>query len=254
MTTRIPVVLAGATGRTGKEVGRAIFHASDMELIGALAHRHAGMALGILWGEPAMTGFYVSESLSSITADRAVLVDFTEAESAYGRLIEAVERGWDIVVGTTGFSSRQRETLAYLVEKHQVGAALIANFSLGAWVLEKLAEDASRYFSQAEVLEAHVDTKRDRPSGTARRMAELLGRALKRDPESIPVHSIRLPGMVAHQTVVFGASGQVVSIRHDVHDRSAYAAGVLAAIRKVRELRGHVVTDLGEVLDPERGL
>lgn len=245
----IPAILAGATGRTGKEVGRAIYHAEDMELIGAIASRHRGQNLGAIWGEADLS-LVVSGNLAEIKADYAVLVDFTEAESSYGRLIEAVNRGWDIVVGTTGFNREQRETLAYLVEKNQVGAALIANFSLGAWILEKLSQEAAQYLGQVEVIEAHTDTKRDRPSGTAKRMAEVLGHLLKRDPAAIPVHSIRLPGMVAHQSVVFGASGQIVTLRHDVHDRSAYADGVLAAIRKVRDLRGRVVQDLGEIIRP----
>lgn len=247
MARRIAVVLAGATGRTGREVGKAIYREPDLQLVGAIARQHEGQPLGTLWGEPELSLDIVSD-IAAIEAESAVLVDFTEAESAYGRLVEAIGRRWDIVVGTTGFTPQQRETLGYLVEKQQVGAALIANFSVGAYVLERLAVEAARYFGAVEVIEAHVDRKKDRPSGTAKRMADMLAGALHRDPDSIPVHSIRLPGMVAHQTVIFGTSGQVVSLRHDVHDRSAYAAGVIAAIRKIHEMKGRVVQNLGDIL------
>jgi len=250
-TQPIPVVLAGATGKTGSAVGKAVWDAHDMELAAAVARRHRGVSLGLLWGIPELT-VTLTADLAEIERDYAVLVDFTEPESAYPRLVEAISRGWDIVVGTTGFSRREREHLAELVESRQVGAAVIANFSLGAWVAERLAIEASRYLGQVEVIEGHHQTKKDRPSGTAKRMAELLADAMGRDVDSIPVHSIRLPGMVAHQAVVFGSSGQLITIRHDVHDRSAYAAGVLAAIRQVHTFRGRVVNDLGEILDPGR--
>lgn len=246
----IPVVLAGATGRTGQAVGLAIHHAADMELIGAIAHTHRGEHLGAIWNDPGLDLTIVAD-IEEIRRDYAVLVDFTEPESAYTRLKAAIGRKWDVVVGTTGFSPEQRTDLSRLVEAENVGAALIANFSIGAWVLEKIASETSRYFDNAEVIEEHHAAKKDRPSGTALRMADLLAKSWRRDPADIPVHAVRLPGLVAHQTVIFGASGQVVSLRHDVHDRSAYADGVLRAIRKIHDLRGRVVNDLGEVLSSE---
>ncbi|MBX5467590.1 MAG: 4-hydroxy-tetrahydrodipicolinate reductase [Firmicutes bacterium] len=248
MSDKIPVVLAGASGRTGMAVGRELVQAPDIELVGAIALRHRGEHLGALWNDPRLD-LEVVGSLDEIPQAYAVLVDFTEPESSFERLRAAVLRGWDIVVGTTGFTLAQRSELARLVVERNVGAALIANFSVGAWVLEKVALEVSRYFDRAEVIEEHHAAKKDRPSGTALRMANLLAYSWRRDPKDIPVHSIRLPGLVAHQTVVFGASGQVVSLRHDVHDRSAYAAGVLQAVRKIHALKGRVVDDLGEVLE-----
>jgi 4-hydroxy-tetrahydrodipicolinate reductase len=249
MAERIRVALAGATGRTGREVGRAVLAAPDMELVAAIGARHAGEHLGALWGEPDLDVTIVESVAQAANAAPEVLIDFTEAESAFPRLLEAVRRGWSIVVGTTGFRAEQRQALAEAVAEHQVGAALIANFSVGAWVAERLAEQAARYFTAAEVVEGHHATKKDRPSGTALRLAALLAKTWRRDPEDIPVHAIRLPGLVAHQTVIFGAAGQVLSIRHDVHDRSAYADGVLAAVRKMHQLRGRLVDDLGEILE-----
>ncbi len=250
MDTTIKVVIAGASGKTGREVGKAILHAPDMELAGAVGHAHAGAALKDLWGEPS-TSLTVSGSLDTVPEGYAVLVDFTEPTSAYQRILEAIDRQWDVVVGTTGFSLEQREKIRALASQQHVGAALIANFSLGAWLLETLALQASRFMQQAEVLEAHSATKKDRPSGTAKRMQAILARAWDRDPDAIPVHSIRLPGMVAHQTVIFGTSGQTLTLQHDVHDRTAYTAGVLGAVRKIPTLRGQMVEDMGQIMAQE---
>ncbi len=249
-TARIPVVVAGITGKTGSAVGRAVYQAPDLALAGGLSRNHAGENLGALWGIEAFP-WVLGDTLGAFNLPHAVLVDFTEPETALPRLLEAAERGWDIVAGTTGFSAEGRVELANCVVRCGVGAAVIANFSLGAWVAERLAAEASRYFATAEILEGHHVTKRDRPSGTARAMAETLGQRMKRSPDDIPVHSLRLPGMVAHQTVVFGSQGQLLSIRHDVHDRTAYVDGVLAAIRWVCRVEGRMVTDLGEILDSE---
>lgn len=247
MTTAIPVVLAGASGKTGREVGRAIHQAHDMNLIAAIGQNHAGSTLQDLWSEPAAS-LTVRRSLDEVDVAYAVMVDFTEHLSCYERIMEAISRRWDIVVGTTGFTAEERVAIARAVEHYHVGAVLIANFSLGAWVMEQLAKQASRYFKKAEILEAHADTKKDKPSGTAKRMAQILAESWETAPDMIPAHAIRLPGMVAHQAVVFGASGQILTLRHDVHDRSAYAQGVLASIRKVSDFRGQVVQDLGDIM------
>lgn len=248
MAERTRVALAGATGRTGREVGRALVNAPDMDLVAAIGSAHKHEHLGALWGEPQVDLVVVDSIKEAALSHPDVLIDFTEPESAFSRLMEAVELGWSIVVGTTGFTLEQRRELGRSVVAHQVGAALIANFSIGAWVSERLAEQAAQYFQAAEVIEAHHEKKVDRPSGTAKRMASLLAKAWRRNSDDIPVHAIRLPGMVAHQTVIFGADGQTLSIRHDVHDRSAYAAGVLAAVRKMNTLEGRVVEDLGDIL------
>ena len=246
----IAVVVAGVTGRTGEAVARAIHQTSDLRLVGAIAKNHGGEHLGARWSDSGLDLAVIAtiDALSAPPSD-AVLVDFTEAESAFGRLEWAIQRKWDVVVGTTGFSQEQSQYLADLVERHQVGAAFIANFSIGAWFLERVAIEASQYFGQAEIVEEHHAAKRDRPSGTARRMQELLAQSWKRNLDDIPVHSIRLPGLVAHQTVIFGSDGQSLSFRHDVHDRSAYAQGVVQAVRKVHSLKGRVINDLGEILN-----
>lgn len=242
----IPVVVAGATGRTGRVVAEAVHKSRDMSLVGAIGHRSEGVPLGTLMGALDQPGV-IHRSIDDIPVDRAVLVDFTEPTSAFDRVLSAAERGWDMVVGTTGFTTRQQAQLAEVVQEMGIGAALIANFSIGAWVTEKMAETASRYFAHVELVEAHPDSKRDRPSGTARRMTQKLGEWMARPADAISVHAIRLPGMVAHQRILWGGDGEIVTIGHDVHDRTAYVAGVLAAIRTVRATRGRLLTDLDEI-------
>ena len=244
---KIGVVIAGASGKTGQAVGKACNQAKDMVVVGAIGQRHAGENLGTLWGDSELS-LTIAEHTDQISYPDAVLVDFTEPTSAFFRIMEALERGWDVVVGTTGFTPIQRNAFKDMVQKTGVGGVLVANFSLGAYVLESLARHAAQYFSTVEILEGHAMTKLDRPSGTAHRMVETLGEALDRPLDTIPIHSLRLPGMVAHQAVVFGAEGEVITLRHDVHDRQAYVNGVLTAIRGVRRFRGRLVTDLGELM------
>ena len=242
----IPIVVAGATGRTGRPVALGVHGAPDMALIGAVARHQAGLLLGPLIGEEDLD-VVVQRDLQDIAAEYAVLIDFTEAKSALDRSLYAMERGWDIVLGTTGFHEQEIARLDQAVRHTGVGAALIANFSLGSFVAEKMVELVSRYYSQVEVIEAHSHSKKDQPSGTARRMADLLGVFLDKPSDSIPIHSVRLSGMVAHQRTLFGGQGEVITIGHDVHDRGAYVAGVLAATRAVGLARGRLLTDLSEI-------
>ena len=243
---KIPVVIAGASGRTGHVIGVGIHQSSDMEITGAIGKRTAGRSLQSVLGLNDLD-LVIQSDLADIGAAEAVLVDFTDAASAVPRLLSALERGWDAVVGTTGFTDHHLAMFAARVRDTGASAAFIPNFSVGAWALEQMAQWAVRYFSEVEIIEAHGPAKKDRPSGTARRMAALLAEGLQKDPESIPIHSMRLNGMGAHQTVVFGAPDQVISLRHDVHGRTAYVEGVLSAIRKVRSETGRLITTMSEV-------
>lgn len=247
MTGPIRVVLAGASGRTGREVGKAILESPDMELVGAIGHRQAGRSVDAIW--PGVKSEIIITRELPLCDYPAILVDFTEPESAFQRVLEAVAQGWHVVIGTTGFTANQRDTMARQVADHGVGAALIANFSLGAWLLEHLVKEAAQYFTDAELVEAHHPHKRDRPSGTAKRIASTLASAWGKPDDEIPVHAMRLPGMVAHQAVIFGAPGQILTVRHDVHDRSAYTAGALQAIRHIDRFPGRLIQDLGELVE-----
>ncbi len=247
MTEPIRVVLAGASGRTGREVGKAILESPDIQLIGAIGHHQAGKAVDAVL--PGVKSEIIITSELPVCDYPVVLVDFTEPESAFWRILEAVAEGWHVVIGTTGFTADQRDTMARQVAEHGVGGALIANFSLGAWLLEHLVKESAQYFTEAELVEGHHPHKRDRPSGTAKRLAAMLASSWGKPKNEIPVHAMRLPGMVAHQAVVFGAPGQILTIRHDVHDRSAYTAGVLQAIRHIDRFPGRLIQDLGELVE-----
>ncbi|PSR34023.1 MAG: 4-hydroxy-tetrahydrodipicolinate reductase [Sulfobacillus benefaciens] len=247
MTGPIRVVLAGASGRTGREVGKAILESPDMELVGAIGHRQAGKSVDAIW--PGVKSEIIITRELPLCDYPAILVDFTEPGSAFQRVLEAAAQGWHVVIGTTGFTADQIDMMARQVADHGVGGALIANFSLGAWLLERLVKEAAQYFTDAELVEAHHPHKRDRPSGTAKRIASTLASSWGKPDDEIPVHAMRLPGMVAHQAVIFGAPGQILTVRHDVHDRSAYTTGALQAIRHIDRFPGRLIQDLGELVE-----
>jgi 4-hydroxy-tetrahydrodipicolinate reductase len=154
------------------------------------------------------------------------MVDFTAPEAVEGNVRAALEAGVPCVVGTSGWDPA---TLGEEAEAHRVALFVAPNFALGAVVMLRLAAEAVRYLPRAEIVELHNEAKKDAPSGTARATAELLG-------GEVPVHSVRLPGLVAHQEVLFGGDGQLLTIRHDAFSREAYVPGVLLALERLPQL------------------
>jgi 4-hydroxy-tetrahydrodipicolinate reductase len=189
----------------------------------------------------------------------AVLVDFTHPSVVYEHTRGAIAYGVHPVIGTTGLSPEQLQDLASFAEKASVGGAVIPNFSVGMVLLQQAAAAAARFYDYAELTELHHNRKADAPSGTCIKTAELmeeLGKSFNPQqveehetlagcrggerPSGLRLHSIRLPGLVAHQEVMFGAPGETYTLRHDTIDRSAYMPGVLLSVRKVRQLGGLV--------------
>ncbi|MCL6451039.1 MAG: 4-hydroxy-tetrahydrodipicolinate reductase [Acetobacteraceae bacterium] len=244
---KIRVILAGATGRMGREIGRAIAQQPDLTLTAAVAldghGRDVGEFLGLGPLGVKIVG-RVEEALASAPAE--VLVDFTAPDAGGRHALCAARAGVSPVVGTTGIEPSELEELEELCLRSRLGAVVVPNFSLGAYLLGRLAEQAVRYLPACEIVEMHHQAKRDAPSGTARRLAQGLGRGGR----PVPVHSVRLPGLMAHHWVIFGGDGETLTIAHDTLSRSCYVPGVLAAVRRVRGLK-RMVTDLGEVLDWE---
>lgn len=160
-----------------------------------------------------------------------VLLDLTTYPSTVEISLSAVRAGVRAVIGATGWSDFDRATLARESAEHAVGALLVPNFSLGAALMMRFAAEASRYFPTVEIVELHHDGKKDKPSGTALLTAERIA-AAGRESE-VPIHSVRLRGLVAHQEVLLGSDGEVLTIRHDAFSREAFVAGMLAAIRGV---------------------
>jgi 4-hydroxy-tetrahydrodipicolinate reductase len=222
----IRVVVSGAAGRMGQAVCEAVEGAEGVELVAK-----ADPALGV--------------ELADALADADVVVDFTTPETALGNAGAALAAGVHAVVGTTGFDLEQLREAA---ESAGAGAnCLVApNFAIGAVLLMEVAQRIAPHMPECEIVELHHDKKLDAPSGTAKRTAELIRGAGGNVHE--PIHSIRLPGLVAHQEVVFGGEGQTLSIRHDSIDRRSFMPGVLLAVRGVGDLPEQFTVGLEKLL------
>ena len=167
------------------------------------------------------------------------VVDFTAPDAALPNVLAAIERGVPAVVGTTGWDVDAADAPA-----REAGVAVFhaPNFAVGAVLMMRFAREAARYLPQAEIVELHADTKRDAPSGTAKATAALIG-------GEVPIHSVRLRGLVAHQEVLFGGEGQVLTVRHDTTSREAFVPGVLLALARLPELPPGVTVGLEALLD-----
>jgi len=265
----IPVIINGAAGKMGREVVKAVAQAPDLTLMGAIDRNpeHQGKDIGELAGlsEPLEVPItdQLEPMLGYVAGERqlppGVIVDFTHPDSVYDNVRSAIAYGIRPVVGTTGLSPEQIQELADFAEKASTGCLIIPNFSIGMVLLQQAAVTASQYFDHVEIIELHHNQKADAPSGTAIQTAQLLAElgktfnpALVEETEKIPgargsladegirIHSVRLPGLIAHQEVIFGAAGQIYTLRHDTSDRACYMPGVLLAIRKVSQLKSLV--------------
>ena len=268
----IPVVVAGALGRMGAEVVKAVVHAPDCALVGAIdttpgsEGQDLGEALGLGELDVAISADFEGTLCQASQAVRqsgpgggAVLVDFTHPSVVYAHTRGAIAYGVHPVIGTTGLTPAQLAELSAFAEKASMGGAVIPNFSVGMVLLQQAAAAAARYYDFAELTELHHNRKADAPSGTCLKTAELMEELGKTfNPQQVEeqetlagcrgglresglrLHSVRLPGLVAHQEVMFGSLGETYTLRHDTIDRVAYMAGVLLTVRKVRQLPGLV--------------
>jgi 4-hydroxy-tetrahydrodipicolinate reductase len=208
---RLRVVVAGAAGRMGVAACGAVESAEDMELVAR--------------ADPSL-GTSVSDALAT---GPDVMIDFTVPDAVVGNAHEAVAAGVHVVIGATGFALSELDDLR--------GAAanvfVAPNFAIGAVLMMRFAAEAARHMAKAEIIELHHDRKLDAPSGTAARTAALMREVSGRE---VPIHSVRLPGLVAHQEVILGDVGQTLTIRHDSIDRESFMPGVLLAVRRVGTL------------------
>ncbi len=250
----IAVSVAGAGGRMGREVCRAVLAEEDLQLVAAIDRACAGESLANLLGDPSTPLTVQAELSAMVDAGAQVMVDFTEPASVYGDVLFALENDIHAVVGTTGMSTSD---LAGLEERATGGKAhvLIApNFALGAVLMMLFARQAARYLPACEIIELHHDRKLDAPSGTSLRTAQMIAETRGETPgagdepvsrglevEGLRIHSVRLPGLVAHQEVIFGGTGQSLTIRHDSYDRSSFMPGVIYAVRNIEAHPGMTV-------------
>jgi 4-hydroxy-tetrahydrodipicolinate reductase len=174
-------------------------------------------------------------------AEADAMVDFTAPDAAVPNVLAALEAGVPCVVGTSGWES-ERDRVDALAKERGVAVFVAPNFSIGAVLMMRFAAQAGGYLPDAEIVELHADTKRDAPSGTARATAALL-------PGDPPIHSVRLPGLVAHQEVLLGGRGELLTIRHDTTSREAFAPGVLLALERLPTLPPGVTVGLDALLD-----
>lgn len=222
----IRVAVSGAAGRMGETVCEAVAAADDLELAGR--------------ADPALDA-----PLAAILDGADVAVDFTTPEAAPANVRACVEAGVHAIVGTTGFDL---DELRATVEAADQGpnVLVVPNFAIGAVLMIRFAREAARLMPDCEIVELHHDRKLDAPSGTAKRTAELVREAGGHVHE--PIHSVRLPGLVAHQEVILGAEGQTLTIRHDSIDRRSFMPGVLLAVRRVADLPDRLTVGLEGLL------
>jgi 4-hydroxy-tetrahydrodipicolinate reductase len=238
--TQTAVAVIGAAGRMGSQTCQAVEAAGDLELVGR---------------------FGSGDELDDL-AGAAVAVEFSVPDATLANVLHCIERGVHVVVGTTGWDDeRLARVRSALVAAPRVGVLIAPNFAIGAVLTMRFAEQAARFYESVEVVELHHPDKVDAPSGTAARTADLIGAAREEaglgevpdatthDPDGargarvhgIPVHSVRLRGLVAHQEVLLGNAGEMLTIRHDSFDRVSFMPGVLAAVRAVTHHPGVTV-------------
>ncbi|HTQ67266.1 MAG TPA: dihydrodipicolinate reductase C-terminal domain-containing protein [Solirubrobacteraceae bacterium] len=223
----IRVAVSGSEGRMGRTVCEAVSGAPDMELTGRADPR-------------------LGTTLEQVLPDADVVVDFTTPDVALENALACVRAGVHVVIGTTGFDQAPLAEARPEDPQRRANVLIAPNFAIGAVLMTRFAAEAARYMARAEIIELHHDAKLDAPSGTAaltaRRMAEASG-----GPEP-PIHSVRLPGLVAHQEVILGDLGQTLSIRHDSISRESFMPGVLLAVRRVGDLETSPVVGLENLL------
>ena len=259
----IPVLVSGALGRMGSEVVNSVLNSSDCELVAAIDTNKKNNGENIsqllnLKKSEVIVSNDLEGSLCSISQDyrnekiKPVLVDFTHPDSVYENTRSAIAYGISPVVGTTGLTPSQINDLAIFAQKANVGCAIIPNFSVGMVLLQQAASVAAKFYDNIELIEMHHNQKADSPSGTCIKTAEMIeeypkkyNQSLVKESESLKgvrggvrdsglnIHSIRLPGLLAHQVVIMGSPGETYTIKHDTIDRKAYMPGVLQAIRKI---------------------
>ena len=252
----IKVLVSGACGRMGQAVAKAVLDAPDLDLVAAVDVR-AGQDIGEVIGAGKI-GVTVEDDLAKAIENHApeVMVDFTRPDVVFNNVCLALRKKVAPVVGTTGLSAEQKETIATLAEENDTPAFIAPNFAIGAVLMMLMSRQAAKYMPEVEIIELHHDNKLDAPSGTAVQTAAMIAEVRQQhkqghpeekekltgargaDYEGMHIHSVRLPGYVAHQEVIFGGLGQTLTIRHDSTNRESFMPGVVLACQKVLGLKG----------------
>ena len=255
----LKVLVNGADGRMGSQVVKAVYDDKELELVGGVSISHVGEDAGVFaglgtLGMPIRAG--LGQALDDLKPD--VVVDFTSPKAIFENAKTVIEHGVNMVVGTTGLTAEQRTELGKLAEAKKTSIFIAPNFGLGAVLMMKISTEVAKYLPDVEIIEMHHNNKLDAPSGTAIMTANQIAAARKEagiEPapdkthesldgargakvDGITIHSVRLPGYVAHQQVLFGGYGEYLTIRHDSIDRKSFMPGVILAVKKVGSYPG----------------
>lgn len=236
----IRVIVNGANGKMGQMAVKTLEQHSDFSIVGKLGRKDS-----------------LADTIKKTQAE--IVIDLTNADSVFSNTKTIIENGAHPVIGTSGLLKDQVAELKKLSEVKKLGGIIAPNFSIGAVLMMKYAQEFAKYFPHVEIIEMHHQKKLDSPSGTAVRTAELISAARKQKPEipsntrevvkgargasyeDIAIHSVRLPGLVAHQQILFGGTGETLTIRHDTIDRECFMPGIVLCCRKVQSLKNLVV-------------
>lgn len=264
MDHKIRVVIAGINGRMGRTSAQAVLSQPDLQLTGAFGKpgaSYVGLDVGEL-ASTAKTGILVSNAFLDIldAAPADVLLDFSQAEAAFESARLALERGVRPLIGTSGLAEKEIEILSELAIRHRTGGMVVPNFSVGAVLMMEFARQAAAMYSHVEVVEMHHTKKVDAPSGTAMHtLKKLTSSGARFNPREVEekelmpgargaeaasgarVHCLRLPGLISHQEVIFGANGELLTIRHDSFNTDCFIKGILLALKSVSEIKGLAV-------------
>ena len=256
MLSKIKVLVSGASGRMGREVIKAVLKDAELELVGAVDKMSVDKDIGPLVGSEPL-GITIQGELAAglNTCKPLVVVDFTTPGTVMSNIRTTLAAGVHVVVGTTGLTPENLQEIGDLCVQYKVNALVAPNFAVGALLMMRFAATAAKYFPQVEIIELHHDQKLDAPSGTSIKTAEMIlaGRGEQShqtigeekikgvrggEMDGIHLHSIRLPGLIAHQEVIFGGEGQTLTIRHDSLSRESFMPGVILAVKMVPQKPG----------------
>ena len=251
----VRIIIAGPRGRMGKEAVKLVQDTASFELAAVIDRKNGGRNLNEVEGFQGVDAPVYNDAEQCFKEVRAdVLIDLTTPEVGMHHTVSALKHGIRPVVGTTGFTADNLEELDKLCEETGLGCIIAPNFALGAVLMMKFAKMAAQYFNDIEIIELHHDQKLDAPSGTAVKTAEMMKEvrqskiqghpdeketikgARGADFDGMRIHSVRLPGLIAHQQVMFGADGQTLTIRHDSYNRASFMSGVKLAVENVMKM------------------
>jgi len=242
MTSVIRVAIAGPRGRMGQEAVQAVANSPDMALVACLDRPDAAIDSPMMV-QATPVPVYTDAATCFLAAAPDVVVDLTHAQAAVTTLDAATTAGVRLVIGTTGLSEEFLGHLDRSLKERQIGGLLAPNFAIGALLMMRASELASRFMPDVEIIEYHHPNKRDAPSGTAQKTARRIQQIQAEqgiEHRDIPIHSVRLSGFVAHQEVIFGGADERLTIRHDSMSRKSFMPGILLGIRSVMHITGLV--------------